>query len=179
MRSGYDHLRTAFKQFAFNYDDDTDTCTLGSIKRMSYGEGKNLTCSIFYSEIVQGDPSPGEPWLGWLWFWVFHPLSDSAWADGKLAELAEQLGKMVEHPKSKSTKQRFARRCATRSFKVSIWSQMRCMLISTPEVPFRPRTPYVCMWPKRSTTVWPALLRRKGAWILICGMGRNYTQYLF
>ena len=26
----------------------------------------------------------------------------SAWADGKLAELAEQLGKMVEDPKSKS-----------------------------------------------------------------------------
>ena len=31
------------------------------------------------------------------------------WADGKLAELAEQLGKMVEHPKSKSTQPRFAR----------------------------------------------------------------------
>ena len=30
-------------------------------------------------------------------------MSGSAWADGKLAELAEQLGKMVEHPKSKST----------------------------------------------------------------------------
>ena len=31
------------------------------------------------------------------------PLPGSAWADGKLEELAEQLGKMVEHPKSKST----------------------------------------------------------------------------
>ena len=39
------------------------------------------------------------------------PLPSSAWADGKLAELAEQLGKMVEHPKSKSTQPRFARRC--------------------------------------------------------------------
>ena len=34
----------------------------------------------------------------------------SAGADGKLAELAEQLGKMVEHPKSKSAQPRFARR---------------------------------------------------------------------
>ena len=31
---------------------------------------------------------------------MFHPLPGSAWADGKLTELAEQLGKMVEHPKS-------------------------------------------------------------------------------
>ena len=30
-------------------------------------------------------------------------LTGSAWADGKLAELAEQLGKIVEHPKSMST----------------------------------------------------------------------------
>ena len=39
----------------------------------------------------------------------------SAWADGNLAELAEQLGKMVEHPKSKSTQPRFARRWVTLS----------------------------------------------------------------
>ena len=32
-------------------------------------------------------------------------------SDGKLAEVAEQLGKMVEHPKSKSTQPRFASRC--------------------------------------------------------------------
>ena len=32
--------------------------------------------------------------LGWLWFWLFHWLPDSAWVDGKLAELAEQLGKV-------------------------------------------------------------------------------------
>ena len=38
MRSRYDHLGSAFKQFSFNYDDDSDTCTLGRIKRMSYGD---------------------------------------------------------------------------------------------------------------------------------------------
>ena len=41
-------------------------------------------------------------------------MPGSAWADGKLAELAEQLGKMVEHPKSKSTQLRLAKRCVTR-----------------------------------------------------------------
>ena len=55
---------------------------------------------------IQGDTSPGEPGLGWLRFWLFHPLPGSAWVDGKLAELAEQLCKMEEHPKSKSTKTR-------------------------------------------------------------------------
>ena len=30
----------------------------------------------------------------------FNPQPSSAWADGKLAEVAEQVGKMVEHPKS-------------------------------------------------------------------------------
>ena len=34
-------------------------------------------------------------------------LPGSAWANGKLAELAELLGKMVEHPKPKSTQPRF------------------------------------------------------------------------
>ena len=33
----------------------------------------------------------------------FHPLPGSTRADGKLAELAEQVGKMVEHHRSKST----------------------------------------------------------------------------
>ena len=40
---------------------------------------------------------------------MFHCLTNCASADGKLAELTEQLGKMVEHPKAKSTHQRFAR----------------------------------------------------------------------
>ena len=44
---------------------------------------------------------------------MFHPLPGSAWADGNLAELAEQLGKMVEHPKTKSIQPRFARRWVT------------------------------------------------------------------
>ena len=48
--------------------------------------------------------------MGLLGFWLFHPLPGSAWADGKLAELAEQI---VEHPKSESTQLRFARRCVT------------------------------------------------------------------
>ena len=39
--------------------------------------------------------------FGWLWFVLFHPLPSSAWADGKLAEVAEQVGKMGEYPKSK------------------------------------------------------------------------------
>ena len=30
-------------------------------------------------------------------FLLFHPLSISAWADGKSAELAEQVGEMVEY----------------------------------------------------------------------------------
>ena len=38
MRSRYDHLASPFKQYSFNYDDDSDTCALGSIKRMSYGD---------------------------------------------------------------------------------------------------------------------------------------------
>ena len=40
--------------------------------------------------MVQGDTSPGEPGLGCLRFWPFNPLPGSAWADRKLAELAEQ-----------------------------------------------------------------------------------------
>ena len=37
--------------------------------------------------------------LGWVNFDLFRPLPSSALADGKLAE---QVGKVVEHPKSKS-----------------------------------------------------------------------------
>ena len=40
MRSRYDHLASPFKQYSFNYDEDSDTCALGSIKRMSYGDEK-------------------------------------------------------------------------------------------------------------------------------------------
>ena len=38
------------------------------------------------------------------------PSAWFAWADGNLEEMAEQLGKMVKHPKSKSTQPKFARR---------------------------------------------------------------------
>ena len=41
-------------------------------------------------------------WVDFL-FWQFHLLPGSAWADGKLAELAVWLGRLVEHPKFKST----------------------------------------------------------------------------
>ena len=34
---------------------------------------------------------------------LFHSLPNSAWAGGTLAEGAEQVGKMGEYPKSKST----------------------------------------------------------------------------
>ena len=38
------------------------------------------------------------------WVVLFHPLPISAWADGKLAEVAEQVGEIGEYPKSKSTR---------------------------------------------------------------------------
>ena len=43
--------------------------------------------------------------IGWVDFDLgcYPYLPDSAWAGGLFAEAAEQLGKMVEHPKSKST----------------------------------------------------------------------------
>ena len=48
---------------------------------------------------IQGVSSARWPWLGSLWSWMFRYLLYSAWAVP-----AEQLGKMVEHPKFKSTK---------------------------------------------------------------------------
>ena len=53
---------------------------------------------IWLSEL-QDDTSPGKPFWAEIDFWLFRPLPGSAWADWKLAELAEQLGKMVKHPK--------------------------------------------------------------------------------
>ena len=43
-------------------------------------------------------------------------MPGSAWADEKLAELAEQLSKMVEHPTSKSTQPNYLSRCTTLQF---------------------------------------------------------------
>ena len=62
-----------------------------------------------------GWPISCQTWvgLGWIWFVLFLSLPSSAGADVKLAEVAEQGGKTVEHPKSKSTQPRFARRLAT------------------------------------------------------------------
>ena len=41
--------------------------------------------------LLQGDPSGRLAGLGWLWFGLLHHKPGSAWADGKLAELAEHL----------------------------------------------------------------------------------------
>ena len=57
----------------------------------------------FVVRLLQGVPSGQIAGLGWLLFMVFHLQPGSAWADGKLAEVAEQLGQMVEHHRSKST----------------------------------------------------------------------------
>ena len=46
---------------------------------------------------IQGDSGGRAPGLGWLWFWSFLCLPGSAWANGNLAELAGQQGKMVKH----------------------------------------------------------------------------------
>ena len=40
--------------------------------------------------------------------WVDFDVPPSAWADGKLADVAEQVGKMMEQHKSKSTQPRFS-----------------------------------------------------------------------
>ena len=63
-----------------------------------YNNTNQIARSMYQIPTVQGGPSPGEPGLGWLLFWMFHPPPGSAWAGGKLAELAGQLGNMVEHP---------------------------------------------------------------------------------
>ena len=58
------------------------------------------------SEQVAAPPGTGRSissptWVGLTFIWQFQLLPGSAWADGKLAELAVWLGKMVEHTKSK------------------------------------------------------------------------------
>ena len=69
----------------------------------------------FFSNPTTGWPISWRTWVGFTMILVvpLHPLPGSAWADGKLAELAKHLGKMVEHPKSKPTQPRFARSWAT------------------------------------------------------------------
>ena len=48
--------------------------------------------------------------LGWVdWFWLFHCLPDSGWADESWAELAEQLGNMGGTYRWKSTQPRSTR----------------------------------------------------------------------
>ena len=52
-------------------------------------------------------------WQAWVGLTLILAAPPPAWANGKLEELAEQLGKMMEHPKSKSTQLWFARRWTT------------------------------------------------------------------
>ena len=54
---------------------------------------------------VQGGPSARIAGLGQFSFWLFHHLPGSAWADGKVAELAEQLGKIAEPNPSQLSQQ--------------------------------------------------------------------------
>ena len=55
--------------------------------------------------------------LGSLWFWLFHCLPSSAWADGNLAEAAGQDGGT---PKSKSTQPRSQNRWTTLYFSIPL-----------------------------------------------------------
>ena len=50
--------------------------------------------------LIQGWSICSDNWVGLTLILTVPP---SAWADGKLAEVAEQLGKIVEHHRSKST----------------------------------------------------------------------------
>ena len=72
-------------------------------------------------------------WSIWSVGWVVLTLiwARSAWADGKLAELAEQVGKMVEHLKSKSTQPNYLPRWTT-LHKHFPSSQQRCMPLPFP-----------------------------------------------
>ena len=49
-----------------------------------------------HTELLQSYPSPGKPGLGRLWFVLLHPLPSSAWADGKLPNVAEQVGNRID-----------------------------------------------------------------------------------
>ena len=66
--------------------------------------------SITGGQALQGGPSGWIAGLGWLSFWQFHLLPSSAWADGKLAELAEQVDKLVEHHMCESTHPKYPTR---------------------------------------------------------------------
>ena len=60
--------------------------------------------AIFYKHTGR-IPCSRRPKLGWLLFWLFHYLPNLAWADGNLAEAAEQLGQIMSI-QSKSTQPR-------------------------------------------------------------------------
>ena len=59
---------------------------------------------------LQGDPSPGEPRLGWLWFEMFFHFAHMLSQFCQFPISPGRIRQRVEHPKSKSTQPRFARR---------------------------------------------------------------------
>ena len=74
---------------------------------------KNFLGAIFvllFARFLQDCPSGQIAGLGRLQFCLFHHLPNSAWADGELAELAEQVEKMVEYHRSKSTQPNYPTR---------------------------------------------------------------------
>ena len=109
----------------------------------SHNRGIHFSHRALCSQIsknVEGGTSTQISGLGLTLFKLFHPLPDSAWADGKLAELAEHLGNMrrvaysratsrsrcvktghsqisnspmVEHHRSKSTQPNYPSGCLT------------------------------------------------------------------
>ena len=93
--------------------------------------------------------------LDWVnWFWLFHPLPGSAWADVKLAELAEQVGKIVEYHESKSTQPRFETWWRTLLMHMPRWAVLHMhmsMLRSCQDMLFNLTIPYWVM-PHASAT---------------------------
>ena len=72
---------------------DSQSANFGKVKLNSH----NLAGIILHHS-VQGASGGREPGLGWLRLWSFHYLPSLHGQDESLAELAVQLGKIMEHP---------------------------------------------------------------------------------
>ena len=91
------------QSWRYSCTQQNSTCTFSSCLKF-----RRLP-SLWHDSKLQGVMSWGVPsycwpWLGWLWPWQFCYLPDLAWAVGIFAEMAGQLGKRVEHRKSKANK---------------------------------------------------------------------------
>ena len=87
----------------------------------------------------EGGPSARIAGLCWLWFWVFQLLPGSAWADGKRADLAEELGETVEHHRQKSNQPNYPIR----------WVALYCILRFCSGIPTRePQYHIIPLWAK-------------------------------